>query len=218
MKKGLNAILFLFILINIALTIIPFSPVQYSDALTEGGKAKVIVSRCYLHTADSLSSEKVTYAQGEDTILVVLEYGDIVNIESVTGEFAFVTTANEKEGYIYKYYITQNTSQAVYPVFNASVRKDTIIYDINKNATEYTAKKGTRVYIYKGFDDKEKYTAIQIVLDDESVYNGYILTEDIDPDGISGVLIIAISIIVAGVTIILSLVYIKKKKSKSSGK
>lgn len=218
MKKGLNAILFLFILINIALTIIPFSPAQYSDALTEGGKAKVIVSRCYLHTADSLSSEKVTYAQGEDTILVVLEYGDIVNIESVTGEFAFVTTADEKEGYIYKYYITENTSQAVYPVFNASVRKDTIIYDINKNATEYTAKKGTRVYIYKGFDDKEKYTAIQIVLDDENVYNGYILTEDVDPDGISGVLIIAISIIVAGVTIILSLVYIKKKKSKSSGK
>lgn len=215
MNKSRRIIVFILVaLFTLLLGIIPFSHSGFSQAITEGSQAKVIVSKCNLYTEANFTSEKVTYIEGENTILVVLNHGDNVTIKSLNGDFAYITTEDEKEGYIYKYYITDNNSQAVYPVFNASIRKDTKIYDIDKNATEYTAKKDTRVYLYKGFNDKEKYTAVQIVLEDESLYNGYIKTEDIKPDGVSGLLVAAITIIIAGVTIVLSLVFIKKKKKK----
>ena len=191
----------------------PCSPT--SNALHEGDKAKIIVSKCYLYTSDNFMSERVSYDDGENTILVVLDHGDEVEIVNFSADFALVKTQNQTEGYVYKYYITTNTSQSVYPVFNASIRKNTIIYDIEKNPTEYIIKKDSRVYIYEGFDDKEKYTAVQVVLEDESLYNGYVLTANIKPDGVSGLLIAAISIILAAVMIIVSLLYIKKKRKKN---
>ena len=212
MKKINIFLSFVFALV-LSLGIFDFSNF-WTNALSETGEAKVIVSRSYLYTSDNFSSEKVSFTQDESTILVVLEHGDSVTIKFFSGDFAYVSTEDEKEGYIYKYYISDNISQSVYPVFNASIRKDSTIFDIDKNATQYTAKKGSRVYIYKGFNDKEEYTAVQIVLEDESLYNGYILTEDINPDGVSGLLIIAISVIIATVTIILSLIFMKKKKKK----
>lgn len=60
--------------------------------------------------------------------------------------------------------------------------------------------------------------AVQIVLEDGSLYNGYMLKADIEPDGISATLIVGITIIVAVATIILSLLFIKKKKKKSGSK
>jgi len=190
--------------------------ISLSSALEIGGSAKVIVSNSYLYTESNFSSEKVSFDEQENTILVTLEYGDIVNIQNFEGDFAYVSTENEKEGYIYKFYISDNTSQAVYPVFNASVRKNTIVYDIEKKATSHTIKKDSRIYLYKGFNDKNKYTPVQVVLEDESLYNGYILTENIKPDGVSGILIVGISVIIAAVTIILSIVFMKKKKKKKT--
>lgn len=212
MKKVLTYFSFIFAFIFLFGLFCPIN--KKASALSEGGWAKVVVSRCYLYTSDNFSSEKVSYQEENDTILVVLSYGDSVSINNFSGDFAFVTTQSEKQGYIYKYYITDNTSQNVYPVFNASIRRETPIYDIDKNQTEWTAKKGARVFIYEGFNDKNQWTAVQIVLEDESLYNGYVKTEDIKPDGVSGLLIVAISIIIAAVTIIMSLLYIKKKKKK----
>lgn len=213
MTKRIGYLILVAFLLIISLGIIPLSSPP-SNALSEGGQAKIIVSKTYLYTADNFSSEKVIYNDGENAILVILKHGEIVTIESFSGDFAYVKTADEKSGFIYKYYISDNTSQQVYPVFNASIRNDTKIYDIEQNETEYTAKKGSRVYIYQGFNDKKEFTAIQIVLDDQTLYNGYIKTEDIKPDGVSGLLIVAITIIIAAVTIILSLLYIKKKRKK----
>ena len=106
-----------------------------------------------------------------------------------------------------------NTSQYIYPVTNATIRNDTKIYDLQLSDSELPlAKKNTRVYLYNGFDDKKEYTSVQIVLESGELYNGFIKTADIKPDGVSGLLIAGISIIAASVTVILSLVFIKKKK------
>ena len=83
--------------------------------------------------------------------------------------------------------------------------------------TGLIAKKDTRIFIYSGFNEKKQYTPVQLVLEDGSLYNGYIKTADIKPDGISSLLIIGISIIAAAVTIILSLVFIQKKNKKKKG-
>ena len=70
----------------------------------------------------------------------------------------------------------------------------------------------------KNVDSEEDFVAVQIVLEDGSLYNGYMLKADIEPDGISATLIVGITIIVAVATIILSLLFIKKKKKKSGSK
>lgn len=171
----------------------------------------VTASSCYLYEDASFTAEKVK--DGENYI--ILTHGDVVISENEEGNFALITIKNtEIQGYIYKYYISQNSSQSVYPVFNARVREDSIIYDLNKQETHFSAKKDQRVYIYEGFNDKEEYTAVQVVLEDGSLYNGFILTKNIQPDGISNLLIVAISIISAIVTIVLAVVFLKKFKNK----
>ena len=77
-----------------------------------------------------------------------------------------------------------------------------------------TLKEGERLFLYDGYDDKREYTPVQVVLEDGSLYNGLILTSNIKPDGISSLLIVGITIIAASVTIILSLIFIKKSKDK----
>lgn len=152
---------------------------------------------------------------GEDLLLM---HGQALEVIDEDGDFVQVSlTLNEQvfQGYIYKYYLTKNSAQSIYPVFNGSVRIDNaIIYDINKTPTSYTAKKNQGVYIYSGFNDDEEFTAIQIVLDDGSLYNGYIKTIDLSPDGVSPLLIVGITLIAAAVTVTLSLVFIKKRKTK----
>ena len=171
----------------------------------------VTASSCYLYTEASFSAEKVLI----DESPVVLKHKDVVVVQSEENDFCLVTLAgSETEGYVYKFYITNNSSQSVYPVFNATIRNETHIYDLDKNQTEYIAVKNQRVYIYEGFNDKKEYTAVQIVLPDGSLFNGYVKTKDLNPDGVSSTLIIAISAISAIVTVVLALVFIKKPKRR----
>ena len=162
----------------------------------------------------SFSSNKVQREGGD----LLLMHGQSLEVISEDGDFVQVTLSIDEQayqGYIYKYYITKNSAQIVYPVFNGSVRTDgAVIYDLDKSPTEYTAQKEQGVYIYSGFDDDEEYTAVQIVLSDGSLYNGYLRTVDLAPDGVSPLLIVGVSLIAASVTVILSLVFIKKSKKK----
>ncbi len=176
--------------------------------------AIIIASYCYLYSSPSFSSEIVKIDENP----FILYHNEKVTIIEENEDFILVKTQNEQtQGWVYKYYLTTNTSQIVYPVFNASVRKDnTIIYDINKSPTELKATAGQRVYLYDGFDDKNEFTAVQLILEDGSLYNGYLKSADISPDGVSSLLIVGISIIAACVTIILSIIFIKKTKKNKS--
>lgn len=197
--------------------LLPFSLLTkisyFSDALEINNQATVISSRCCLYSSPDFSSDKITIIEDDQEKIIYLTHNQSVKILTIVDDFAFVSYQNVN-GYIYKYYLTQNSPMMIYPVFNASVREDSTIYDIEKEPTINTALKGSRVFIYSGFDSNEELTAIQIVLADGSLYNGYIKTEDLKPDGISGLLIAGITIIIAGVTIILSLLFIRKKKKK----
>lgn len=176
--------------------------------------AIIIASYCYLYSSPSFSSEIVKIDENP----FILYHNEKVTIIEENEDFILVKTQNEQtQGWVYKYYLTTNTSQIVYPVFNASVRNDNaIIYDINKSPTELKANAGQRVYLYDGFDDKNEFTAVQLLLEDGSLYNGYLKSADISPDGVSSLLIVGISIIAACVTIILSIIFIKKTKKNKS--
>lgn len=187
---------------------------SFSSALAINKEAIVIASRCQVYKGSDFSSEKLTIEIEGQEILYRLKHKEIVDVLSVYGDFALVKTGKDIEGYVYKYYLTQNSSQQVYPVFNASIRNDTILYDMDFQNSGHAMPKGKRVFIYQSFNEKEEYTAVQVVLEDQSLYNGYISTKDLAPDGISGILIAGISIIAAAVTIVLSLLFMKKKIKK----
>ncbi|MBO5394294.1 MAG: SH3 domain-containing protein [Clostridia bacterium] len=195
-----------------------FAAPKLSSAL-ELGHAFVIASRCNLYQEAKFDSDKVTVLDEEEQpVLITLKLNDTVTVNDTQDDFAFVTTEKGAQGWVYKFYLSQNTSPDIYPVFNGSVRKDTVIYDIDKNSTGELALAGSRVYLYEGYDKKSEYTAVQIALADSSLFTGYISTADIEPDGVSKMLIVAITIIAAAATIILSLVFIKKKRKKKEKK
>ena len=212
-KKSFSKCLMLLCLAVLILA--PFGTSQVFANALSNGQAFVIASKCNLYSFADFASQKVTVLdEDEQPVLITLKFNDSVTISSIEEDFAFVETSKGIQGWIYKYYLSQNDSQDVYPVFNATIRKDTIIYDVNKASTEKLALAGTRAYIYGGYNKKEEYTAVQIVLEDTSLYVGYISTADIEPDGVSKMLIVAITIITAAVTITLSLLFIKKKMRK----
>lgn len=178
-------------------------------------EVSVIASYCCVYTDASFEAEKLK--DGKNDLLIY--HNDIVKVLEEKNDFVKVQVNETVNGYIYKYYVTANSSQDVYPVFNASIRNnDTIIYDIDQKDSGFKAKAGDRIFLYAGFNDKKEFTPIQIVLEDGSLYNGLIKSSEINPDGISNLLIIGISIIAASVTIILSIVFIKKTKKHKKKK
>ncbi len=179
---------------------------QAADYQLEIGQAQVIASQCEVYSQPDFSASKLE---------AKYKLGDKVEVVAVDGEFAKINLG-DAEGFVYKYYLSQKSSLDVYPIFNATIRKATKIYDINDQATEHIAKKDSRVYLYDGFNDKREFTAVQLVLEDGSLYVGKVKTEDINPDGVSALLIVGITIILAVVTIILSLVFIRKNKKKKN--
>lgn len=187
----------------------------FSSMAVSSAPVEVIASSCFLYEEPSFESEKV---QAGDTDLV-LDFGQTLTLLVEEDDFALVQTAEGQVGYVYKYYISNKDDFEVYPSFNGYVRAEkATIYNMNFEPTSYKASAGQRVFLYQGFDSEGDFVAVQIVLEDGSLYNGYMLKADIEPDGISATLIVGITIIVAVATIILSLLFIKKKKKKSGSK
>lgn len=211
MKKFLTAIVFILMIFSFAFS--GFESKQ-AFALESGKEASVIASRCDVYQSTNFPLTKVVILDGEEEKNYTLKHGQKVEILSIENDFAQIKSEDEIEGFVYKYYLTQNSSQVVYPVFNGTIRNDTIIYDIDIISSGYSAKKGDRVFIYKSFEEKKDYTAVQVVLQDGILYNGYVLTKDVNPDGVNSLLIVGISIISAAVTIVLAIIFIKKGKKK----
>lgn len=198
----------------VALSLFSFSTDNLSShALQTNASATVIASSCELYESADFKSNKILITIEQQNVPYKLYHRDIVEVILQDGDFVKVFTQDEIEGFVYKYYLTQNTSQTIYPVFNATIRNSTYICDMDYEE-KYPLAEGTRVFVYKSFSEKKGYTAVQTVLNDQTIYNGYVRTKDVNPDGVSGLLIAGISIIAAAVTVILSIVFIKKKKKK----
>ena len=188
-----------------------------SFASTISGGENLSVVATFVNLYASPSFERVlTDSNGK---AYTFEHGTIFEGIEEEGDFILVSAQVEGEkieGYVFKYYVTTNENgQDVYPVFNGSVTLDgAVIYDITGTPTKYTASLGQGITIYGGFDDKEEFTSIAIVLEDGSLFYGMMRTQDISPYGVSGALIASITIIIALVTIILSVIFIKKSRSR----
>ena len=216
-KKHKLSIFSVILLIFSMLTI--FFPTQTAQAL-ENGTAQIIATKCNLYEEASFSSDKVIINDtDQQPVIITLHFGDHVQVEQIDSDFALVTTEKSVKGWVYQYYLSQTPSQEIYPVFNGTIIKETLIYDIDGLSTGFLAKEGQRVFLFEGFDSKKDSTAIQIALEDGSLLTGYVSTTCVEPDGVSKTLIAAITISVAAITIVLSLIFIRKKiKNKKNNK
>ena len=195
-----------------------FCPSQKAFAL-ENGNAQIIATKCNLYEEASFSSSKVSIQDEEENIVTItLRFGDEVQVGEIQGDFAFITTSKGVQGWVYQYYLSQSSSQQIYPVFNGTIIKEALIYYIDGQSTDIVATKGTRVFLFEGFDSKIDKTAVQIVLENGTLLTGYISTDCVEPDGVSKTLIIAITIVAAVSTITLSLIFIRKKSKKKKEK
>ena len=177
--------------------------------------AQIIVNACYLFTAPSFESEKVLDLSNEK---IILKQNDSVLVLEESGDFALVQIDNTIRGYVYKYYLSYGENIDVYPTFNATIRHDdTRVFNLDYSQSNILDS-GTRVFIYGGYDDRNEYTAIQFVDGNGTLIHGFVQTSNINPDGVSSLLIVGISIIVACVTIILSIIFIKKSRSNKKSK
>ncbi|MBP3345238.1 MAG: hypothetical protein J6K97_03440 [Clostridia bacterium] len=215
-KSKKSVFVIIAMLFSMMLSLFSFS--QPSSNALSTGQASVIASKCNLYNdADFESGKVIVLDEDEQPVIITLRLNDTVTINEIQGDWANVTTSKNIDGWIYRFYLTQNSSQDVYPVFNGKVLKDSPIFDMDLKESGHAAKANQRIFIYKGIEEEkghEGYTAIQIVLEDGSLYSGYISTKSIEADGVSRLLIVAITIIVAAVTIILSIVFIRKKSKK----
>ncbi len=187
------------------------SLLTFMSPTSSGETLSVISTVCTLYQTADFSS-MVIDADGKP---VVFHHGDKLTFIEEKGDF-FKVENEESEGYVFKFYVTSNKSgQDVYPVFNGTViATESKIFNVDGTESGHKVKQGQEIFIYGGFDGKEKMTAISFVLDNGSLFYGLIATKDIKAYGISSALITAITIIIALVTIILAVVFIKKSKTK----
>ena len=74
--------------------------------------------------------------------------------------------------------------------------------------------KHQRVFLYQGFNNKKQYNAVAFVHENEVVY-GFLKKDDIDPDGVNPLLITIACFAIAAIGIILTFVFMKRKKKKT---
>lgn len=180
--------------------------------VASAGQVSVVADFCYLYSAPSFEQKVEIENQP-----VILEHLDTLTVLEDDSSLQFIKVKVEDknvEGYVYRYYVTYDSpSQEVYPVFNGRVTKDdAIIYDLNREPTAYRAKNGQGIYLYSGFTDREDKNAVAIVLEDGSLYYGFMNTKDIAPNGVNAGLITGIVVIASCLTIIFLLLFMKKKK------
>lgn len=168
----------------------------------------VVTNYAYIYKEASFTSEKMVYT---------LDKGETVTLLNETLENNFYKVRYKAdEGYIYKECVAVvGEDQAVILTYNAKTNAKTKVYSLSSQEELFTIEENTELYLYEGYHRNSEYTAVKFSHDGQVVL-GYIKTIDISPYGVSNVLIISVSAIIACVGVIMILLGINKKKMKIS--
>lgn len=210
-----------------------FSPISvaFAEESEVSGEYVVTANSAVLFSQPDLTSEKLATLSHKDEILLEVSGGEVA-VYSGTYGYNFYKLQEQYsnsqgelvDAFILCDLVTPKTEIVVsIPNFNAQTNAKCEIY--LKENTEYVASgttldKGTRIFLYEGYDSSNEYTAISYVLDGDVLY-GYLKTENIAPDGINPVIITCLIVILALLGIIFAWLFMTRKKvklKKSSGK
>lgn len=161
----------------------------------------------------------------ESTVLAVLK-----NKTQITPEFDgntpkaytsenfvfFKVAADGKTGFVLSDFVAlEKDAIESIPNFNAKTSNRATVFEKAENGfveSNIILEKNTEIFLYEGFDNKS-YNSVAFVYNNEIRY-GYLHADDISPDGINPIIITCIALIVALVSIIFALVFMKRKKVK----
>lgn len=199
-----------------------FVNINFANAETTSQTYVVTANHATLfEEADFASTQLLQLNNGEQ---VEVEFTDNSPTEYANGEYIFYKIVNFQSltGYIYADLLTPNGEViTAIPEFNGKTNAKCTVYFLENNSlieSEITLEKGTRIFLYEGFNntfkyDNEEYNAIAFVNENKVVY-GYIQKDFVDPDGINPIIITCVIIIIALLGIIFAWLFIKNKKVK----
>lgn len=207
------------ILLIFSLCLLCLPSVNFANAESEK-EYICIANSCYLYTSPSLGVNNMSEIMVKHKDILTLEEDESGNLK-VYDSFYSVLSVNGKttSGYIFSQFVVENSSGIeTYPTFNATLKNDTNLYEINGEEfteTDIALEKGTRVFLYEGFDnDITGYNAVAVKIGNELLY-GYVLKSEVAPDGINPAIIYAITIALACIGIIMAFLFMKNKKKKN---
>ena len=201
-----------------------FMPTHF--ALAEDVEPTFVItakSACAYLEAD-ITSSKINAFSNKDKVSIQFEEG----LPKEYGEsFVFYRLATpivddgQQYFYIMAELVTKESDVIVQiPNYNGKTNSESVVY-FKQNSelveSDITLKKNQEIFLYEGFNQKSKYSAIAFMYDGNVEY-GYILTSTVSPNGINPLIITSATIILALVGIALAWVFIKRKKVKLKAK
>lgn len=222
MKNKNLGIFFVFVLIFCAF----FSNISFCQNVWAQEKETLFVNSNFanLYQTYDLSSEKVFCLQHKDNVIVEADGTGVVEYTS-TDNFVFfkvlaynnLEEKSEGYGFVLADLVSKSIPQIeTIPNYNAKTIDNAKVYFKTDNAydeSDITLNNGTRVYLSEGYKRKAEFCAVCFEFENQILY-GFVKTYQIKPDGINPLLITCITLIFAVLTISLSLILIKKKKTK----
>ena len=184
-----------------------------------GTTLPVISNYAYMYEHPDYTSNKYDFkiTKGEEITLLDDELDN-----------GFYYASYKFESVTYNGYVSQNDvamltgEQDVIISYNGKIAVETKIYSLVDSSQvlisdgeEVVLQENTEVYIYSGYNRKSEFTAIKFSYNGK-ILVGYVKTANITPYGVSPVLIVSLTAIIASVGVILILLGISKKKLKVS--
>lgn len=128
----------------------------------------------------------------------------------------YLIKIGDKQGYVLK-----SALQPLDPEYsltikcNAKTKRQTTIYASTDGTDEIiTLNKNTRIQLQEDPSPEKKYLEVKYQAPNGIVYSGYILNDDVDPDGLSLLQIMGLILIVANVAVLIVIVVVKKRSKK----
>ena len=176
-------------------------------AASAGESVYVLSDSTPLYSAPSYSAEQIIELDFNQQLVLLSD--------ETTNDFYYVSvTINDDnfEGYVPAEIVGEKAeNQESLLSYNATLLNDAVIYSAIDQSEICTLKKGERVFLYEGYNQKADFLAVRF-WHDNKITIGLIKTEDVKPDGVNPALIVSICAIVALVTIIFILFGVTKKK------
>lgn len=190
-----------------------FCGLNFTYADVESQTFIVSTNSAIVYQTPSLSAERIKTLSHKTEIEI--EVSSSVPIEYVDGSYVFYHICDD--GYILSNAVSLKVKTITsIPNFNAKTNTKCNIYTLDENSyvkTADTLENKTQIFLYEGYNSKNKFTAIAYVKNNE-VFYGFIETKFVNPNGINPVIITVATLVVAILGVAFAFVFIKGRKKK----
>ncbi len=178
----------------------------------------VTANKATVFAEADLTSEKLYVLNHKTEVKIEFE-NDNPKVYNENGFVFFKVESADNMGYVLADLVIPKTDfLETIPKFNGRTNGKATVYFLEDGkyvASEITLPKHQRIFLYEGFNRKKEYNAVAFVYENEIIY-GYLKESAIDPDGVNPVIITVVCFAIAAIGIILTFVFIKKKKTKTN--